>query len=168
MNKAPDFRLSSDSLALAKALESIKINETVEYQKLSSAIGRDVQGVGRSAMQQARKVVQRDHKMVFDVVRGVGLRRLDDDAIVDASDKSISVVRRGIRRAAKRLVCADYEALTKDKKTKHNVAMSVFGVLSEVTGSAGQKRIEARVSAIGGTLTAALAGVVALAAEAAH
>lgn len=123
MNKAPDFRLSSDSLALAKALESIKINETVEYQKLSSAIGRDVQGVGRSAMQQARKVVQRDHKMVFDVVRGVGLRRLDDDAIVDASDKSISVVRRGIRRAAKRLVCADYEALTKDKKTKHNVAI---------------------------------------------
>ena len=161
MNKQPDFRLSSDSAALVKVLERIPVGGTISYGDLSSAIGRDVT-LFRGALETARLVVQRESCMVFDVVRGEGLRRLADDEIVDLSDKARDHARRHARNTAKKLVCVDYDSLSKPKQTKHNAALSMFGALAELTTSGSQKRLEAKVEAAGTQLTSARAAMDAL------
>ena len=161
MNKQPDFRLSADSAALVKVLEQIPVGGLVSYSTLSSAISRDIT-LFRGALETARKAVQRESRMVFDVIRKQGLRRLADDEIVDLSDKARDHARRHARNTAKKLVCVDYDSLSKPKQTKHNAALSMFGALAELTTSGSQKRLEAKVEAAGTQLTSARAAMDAL------
>ena len=163
MNTTPDFRLSSDSKALAKVLETIAVTVVVPYADLTKVIGRNVQTVGRQAMDRARAIVQRESRMVFDPVRGVGLRRLPDGEIVDLSDKARERIRRVSRRTSKKLTCVDYGALTREKQTKHNTALAVFGVLVEMTSEKASKRLRAEVEAAGdGSLPIAKSALAAL------
>lgn len=134
MNKLPDFRLSADSAALVKVLELVDVGATITYAELSQTIGRDVTAF-RGPLETARLVVQREKRMVFDAVRSEGLRRLADDEIVDLSDKARDHARRHARKTAKKLVCVDYSSLSKQKQTKHNAALSMFGALAELTTS---------------------------------
>ncbi|MFZ4539334.1 hypothetical protein [Propionivibrio sp.] len=157
----PDFRLSSDSAALVKSLEHIAVGATITYAALSSVIGRDVTKF-RGTLETARRAVQRDNNMVFDVVRGVGMIRLNDSEIVDLSDKARAHFRRHSKRTSKKLICVNYSALPKDKQTKHNAALSMFGILSELTTSASQKRLEEKVELAGTQLPYARAAMDAL------
>ncbi len=161
MNKQPDFRLSADSAALVKVLELVDVGATVTYAELSQTIGRDVTSF-RGPLETARLVVQREKRMVFDAVRGEGLRRLADDEIVDLSDKARDHARRHARKTAKKLVCVDYQSLNKQKQTKHNAALSMFGALAELTTSGSQKRLEAKVEAAGTQLASARSAMDAL------
>ena len=159
--KQPDFRLSSDSAAIIEAIKGVSVGETITYSAMSTLIGRDITKF-RGALETARRSIQRDMRMVFDVVRGVGMIRLTDSEIVDLSDKARAHARRHARRTAKKLVCVDYAALSKEKQTKHNAALSMFGILSELTTSASQKRLEAKVEVVGTQLPSARAAMDAL------
>ena len=159
--KQPEFRLSSDSAAIVEAIKGVAVGETITYSTMSKLIGRDITKF-RGALETARRSIQRDLRMVFDVVRGVGMIRLTDSEIVDLSDKARDHARRHARRTAKKLVCVDYMALTKEKQTKHNAALSMFGILSELTTSASQKRLEAKVEIVGTRLPSARAAMDAL------
>lgn len=161
-NKQPEFRLSSDSKAIAAELRKVAVGETSSYATLTAVIGRNVQGASRGALETARHVVQRENRIIFDVVRGVGLKRLADGEIVDLSDKARDHARRHARRTAKKLVCVDYDALPKDKQTKHNAALSMFGVLGEMATDKSQRRLEAKVLTAGVQIPNAKAAMEAL------
>jgi hypothetical protein len=162
MALTPDFRLSSDSKALAVALAKVPVGETASYSSLTAAVGRDVQTTCRGALETARYIVQREDRMVFDVVRGVGLRRLLDGEIVDLSDRARDHARRHARRTVKKLICVDYGNLPRDKQTKHNAALSMFGVFSELASDKSQKRLETKIEQAGEKLPAAKAAMEAL------
>ena len=157
----PDFKLSSDSVAVMRVLEHVAIGEVVSYATISEAIGRDITKF-RNALESARRAVQRDKQMIFDVVRGIGMARLNDSDIVDLSDKARAHVRRHARRTAKKLVCVNYEALSREKQTKHNAALSMFGVISELSSPGSVKRLEQRIEQTGSSLPAAKAALAAL------
>ena len=162
----PDFTLSADSKTLASVLKEAAVGETVSYERLSKAIGRDVREECRGALMTARRIVQRENRMVFDAVRGEGLMRLTDDSIVDLSDKGRDAIRRHSTRVAKKLTCADYDALSAEKKTKHNAALAIFGVLAAMTSDKSQRRLEAHVvSSNTADIPAAKATLVALGAS---
>lgn len=159
----PDFRLSSDSKALAQALLNIEVGETLAYSELTAVIGRNVQGVGADALHTARAVLERDpYRMVFATLRGVGVRRLDDAEIVDTSDKAREHVRRHTRRATRKLECVKYDALSHEMQTKHNAAMSIFGVLREMASDKGLAKIKQEIADSGSELPAAKAAMIAL------
>ena len=161
-SKQPDFRLNSDSRALVESLQDIKIGETVQYSRLSQIIGRDVQGVASASLNSARRVVEREHRIVFGTIRGVGIKRLEDADIVKSTDKSREHIRRTSRRAVRRLGCVDYQNLTAEQQTKHNAAMSVFGVLSEVAAEKSIRRIEKKIEESGEELSIAKSAIEAL------
>ena len=165
MNKQPDFRLSADSAAIAKALETVQVGHVVTYAALSAIIGRPITSF-RGVLETARRSVQRENRIIFDVVRSEGLRRLADAEIVDLSDKAREHARRHARNTAKKLVCVDYAALSKQKQTKHNAALSMFGALAEMSSSSSMKRLEAKVESVGTQLASARAAIDALGAMA--
>ncbi|MGQ0595799.1 hypothetical protein [Aquabacterium sp.] len=158
----PDFRLSSDSKALAALLTSAGIGDVVTYAALSKAIGRDVRTSATGALHTARHLAQRDHRIVFDVVRGAGLKRLQDAEIVDLADKARDHARRHAKRTAKKLTCVDFEALPKDKQTKHNAALSMFSALAELSTDKAQQRLERKIEQTQEQLPVAKAAIEAL------
>jgi hypothetical protein len=158
----PSFQASTDSKILASVLQESKPGDVVSYKALSAAIGRDVQSTAKPALDTARRIVQREKRMVFDAVRGEGLKRLTDSEIVDLADKTRDGVRRATRRTVKKMVCVDYEAMPKEKQTKHNTAISLFGVLSELATEKVQHRLGAEIERSGTELPVAKATIAAL------
>lgn len=158
------FQLSADSKTLASVLREVGKDDTISYEALSRAIGRNVRSECAGALHSARLLVQREDRMVFDSVRGVGLMRLADSAIVDLADKARDKVRKHAKRTAKKLVCVDFDALPNDKKIKHNAALSMFGVMSEIATDKSMKRLVSQPGISTHQLPAAKAAMAALAA----
>ena len=131
-HKPPSFQASGDAKILVHVLREVEVGDVVSYSKLTAAIARDVQNDARSVLETARQIVQREDKMIFDAVRGIGLKRLTDDEIVGLSDRTREHVRRSARRVVKKMVCVDYVNLTPEKQVQHNTALSMFGLFAEI------------------------------------
>lgn len=160
------FKLSADSSTIAFLLRQAQIGDVVTYEAISEAIGRDVRENCMGALQTARSLVQRENRMVFDVVRKIGLKRLDNDSIVDLSDRAREQARRLAKRTSKKLVCVDYDSLSREKQTKHNASLSVFSCIAELSTNKAQARLSKTLETSSMQVPAAKAALLALGAEA--
>lgn len=160
--KKPIFAASADAKTIAHVLRTIEVGGIISYEDLSRAIARNVCLTGRPAMDTARGIVQREDRMIFDAIRGVGLKRLADNEIIDLGDKARDHVRRASRKVVKKLVCVDYDQLTNEKQTKHNTALSMFGVLCELATEKSTKRLTSSVENAKAELPIAKASIAAL------
>jgi hypothetical protein len=134
-----------DSKAIEERLVDLEIGEEIAYSELSELIGRDVTSE-RGALNSARRRLVRDHQMVFGVIRGVGLKRLDDAEIVGTGESVNDHIRRTARRAARQIACVrDFEAMPPEKRTQHNTWLSLFGAIASVTRAPCVKRLAAAV-----------------------
>lgn len=162
MAMTPIIATSTDAKTLASVLSEITIGNVVTYQSLSEAIGRDVQSTSRGALATARKIVLKERRMVFDCVMNVGLKRLSDAEIVAIGDKTRSHMRRAARNATRKIVCADYNSMTKDLQVKHNTSLSLLGVIAEMATEKASTRLESHISKVGTELPVAKATIAAL------
>lgn len=154
--------LSTDTKTIANLLRKAAVGDVVTYAEMNEAIRRDVTGPARGALEAARRIVLREHRMVFDCIRSSGLKRLADSEIVDLSDKAMDSIRRTAKRTARKLVCVNYDDMPNDKKTKHNASLSMFGVISELSKNSSTKRLEAEIAKQGDQLPVAKATIAAL------
>lgn len=137
---------SLDTKLLHQRLVEVPVGGDVSYADLSSLIGRNVQDEARGSLESARRMAYRD-RLVFDVVRGVGLRRADDVAKVDGCHAGVQRLRRGAVRIGKRLASVEnFAALPNDKKIQHNTLASFAGVIAEATKPAQLKKLEDQVT----------------------
>jgi hypothetical protein len=162
LSKKASFEASADAKTLASMLKTCPIGDVLTYDQLSRAVGRSVTTDARSALYTARSIVQKEDRMVFDVVRTVGLKRLSNEEIVDLSDKARDHVRRTSKKTAKKLTCVDYDAMNTEKQVKHNTALSMFCVFAELATEKSTKRLSAQVQKTGTDLPAAKASIAAL------
>lgn len=144
------FQLSTDAKTLANMLKAVEVGGVITYKAMSKAIGRDVTAAARPVLATARNIVQREHRMVFDCVRTEGLKRLNDSEIVDLSDQAMDRIRRTAKRTGGKLMCVDYDSMPKEKQTKHNASLSMFGAISELSKHASTKRLEREIEKHGG------------------
>lgn len=157
----PEFKLSADASAIARALESLSVGDTMSYDAISTLVGRDARLI-RGAIATALREVQRNKRMVFGTVRKVGYIRLNDAEIIETYDQARGRIRRQSARAVKRLVCVDYDALPKDKQVKHNAALSMLGVIAELSSAGSVRKIENSIAESGTSLPAAKTAIAAL------
>lgn len=162
MNLTPNIKLDSDSANLSALLAKTPAGGFVPYAALSALIENDVQGKGRSALNRAREIVRREHRMVFGTVIDQGLKRLDDAGIVGISDNARTRIRRCARRTVKKLICADYANLSRDDQTKRNAALSVFGLLAATATQRSFDRVAAKTEAAGSRLALSATSIAAL------
>ncbi len=160
MNK-PEFTVSVDTTLIEKALAEVAVGERITYEEIEKICGRPITNL-RGSIATALHLVQRNKQIVFGSIRTVGYVRLSDFEIVDTYDKTRTRISRESRRAAKRIVCVDYDALSKEKKVKHNAALSMLGAISNLASVGSVKRIENAITECGTSLPAAKTAIAAL------
>lgn len=139
--------ISADSETLASLLLTVQAGEEISYQTLSDSIRRDVTAVARGNLMTARRKIMREEGVLFEPIRGVGLKRLLDSEIVDLGRGTLQKINRASHRGIQKLSCVQkFEDLTPAEKTKHNAAMSLFGVFYQVSKSKSIKKIESTVA----------------------
>lgn len=137
--------ISIESIELIKRLEKAEVGETITYKELSSIAMADVQREKHGALSTATKHVLNEKQIVFEAVRGIGLKRANDAEIVAHSEGSIERIRRISKRAQKRLTCVDFDKLSNADRVAHNARMSMFGVLHYISAPGKLKQIEKQV-----------------------
>jgi hypothetical protein len=136
------FQLSADTRFLMQKLRSLQIGDTITYKDLATEIGKPVTGA-LPALASARRILLRDENMVFDIVRGDGLKRLNDVEIVGTSHRTAKKIKRAAQRGVRTLTAvADFSALPREAQMRHTAAVSVFGVIAEFTKEPNIARVE--------------------------
>jgi hypothetical protein len=140
----PEF--SVDGQRLAMAMREVPVDGVISYADLSALISRNVQREGRSALMSARRQLQRDERMIFDAVKNVGIKRLTDSLVVSTSQSALRHINRTSRKGMGRLVCVDYQNLTREEMVRHNTSLSLLSVFYEVTKVKSVRQIECVVA----------------------
>lgn len=139
--------ISIFSQQLIGILIEVETGVVVTYPELSEVIGVDVTSTkGRGYLETARKRLCKDHNIVFDTVRSVGIKRLSDEEIAKTTGESyIKSVRSKSRKTYDKINSADYHNLSKESKINYNSTMTVLALLNHVTNKKSLKRIEDKV-----------------------
>ena len=137
---------SLEVLELVEYLKAAKVDVLITYRQMSKTIGADVV-VRRHILESARRILMREHRMVFGVVMSEGLRLLDAVEVVEMEPENR---RKRIRTQAKlgirSLTTVDYDKLPEDKKVQQNVGMAMLGGLHIATDRSSVKKLEKKVS----------------------
>lgn len=143
--KQPMFRASVDTMLIYKKLTSMEIGEFVSYDELSQIIGRSIQK-HNTFLNSARKKALSHDMMVFDVVRGDGIKRVNDSEKIAIGSNSIKRSRRILNKGLRTIASIDnYDALTKEDQVKHNTAASIIGSLLVASNKKNIKAVEETV-----------------------
>lgn len=139
--------INVDARILLGRLKTAKKGEVITYEELSGMIGRDVQGNARHILRAARRWAAKE-RVIFSAVTGEGVKRLDDEGKVRLGICSLDRIRRASRRAARTLTSIDdFESLSNESRIRHNMALSVFGVIQQATSRKLQDKISEKVNA---------------------
>lgn len=107
------LELSVDAQVIIRELRNIPVGGSISYATLYALTKRDPQGDGYGPIMAARRHLLRVDKMLFEVERGKGLKRLDDQSILGVGPATIRKVGRATRLGIKKLACANYDTLTR-------------------------------------------------------
>lgn len=157
----PTFIASADAKTLADLMRDVPAGGMLHYEDMSAAINRDVTK-DRGAMDTARAIVQRENRIVFDVVTKVGFKRLIDTEIVNLGDRARTKVRRLAKRTSRAIVCVDYDAMPREAQIKHNTALSMLGVMQELGTEKSFIKLQNHVEKAGAELPVGKASIAAL------
>lgn len=139
------YAKSKDTVILIDVLSKAIVGQTVTYNEMSTAIGRDVQEYARSSLDSALQGCLK-LGVVLENIRDVGYKRIGDKEIVDASDGARKSVNKKVSRCLKKLSIAKYENLDAEGKRKHVAMSAVMGTLQLFSTKSAAKKIEKRVS----------------------
>lgn len=137
---------SIDTRTLVALMVKVPVGESITYQDLSSAIGRNVQGAARSVLESARHICERDYNIVFGVVQNVGLKHLTDTETINTGQAGIDHIRRTARKTARRIASLkDPNSVPNESKVRQFTYLSVAGALVHMTQQKQITRLEVKV-----------------------
>lgn len=147
-------KMSIDTTTLIKYLNEKNENGLITYDELNEVIGRNVQGEARGCLMTARHRLLVDEGIVFGVVRGEGIKRLNQEEVVDASDSHIVRSRRLAKRGFDKLTrgITDFTQLPPEKRIKHNVAATLFAAIRHMTKEKSMQKLVPAVEKANGVL----------------
>lgn len=137
-----------DTRLLVSLLSKAAVGETVSYAAMTEQLSRQMEGAD-SYLQSALRIVQRDHDIVFSVVRGVGYKRLSDAEIVAVGGTLPGRIRRMARKTVRTLAKARDENLSNAEIVQRNAAVSMAGTLAFIATDKAMRRLETAVQAGG-------------------
>jgi hypothetical protein len=139
--------ISLDARMLYERLQKTGVGDVIEYEELTSVIGKDVRNGARRFLDTARNRALNSDHMVFGTIIGVGIKRLSDVDIVSTGEYTRRRIRRMSGRAIKTLTAVrDFNSLPNDAKIRHNTFVSLYSAISHASSNPSVKRIEAQVS----------------------
>ena len=129
---------SVDSQLLAKKLATVKPGDTITYEQLAEVVSlRTNDPKFKGYLLTARKMVLRTNALVIEPLggddRGVGLVCLSDEQKVSLATPVLRRIGRMTRRAARKIITADYEKLSDEGKREFNKGLSLLGTMEMFT-----------------------------------
>jgi len=140
---------SNETRIVENVLAEAAIGQIVSYDQLTKAIGKPIL-LHRSVIASARRSLLRTNKLVFGCVFGVGLRRLNDEQVVDTIDGDRLRLRRLSTRSLDKLATVNFSALPADAQTRHVVASAQLGAIAMFATRRSRNQIESKVIAEAG------------------
>jgi len=125
--------INADIHTIESTLRSLGEGSIATYDELSSLIERDVQKEGRFVMNAARDILQRDHNIIFECIRNIGLKRLKNEEIILAGEVSVRRARNTVVRGQKKLNCIDPVTLPQDMIPRFLTALSYTATIAAIT-----------------------------------
>lgn len=154
MEKFQTREINVDARVILARLKAAKVGDVITYSELSELVGRDVQKGSRHILEAARRWAKKD-RVIFGVITGQGLKRLDDAGKVRVGSGMMDKIRRTSRRAAQTLAAVEnFDALPNEMKIQHNMSLSVFGIIQQATSRKVQDRIAEKVEGVEGGVLA--------------
>ncbi|MBN6819536.1 hypothetical protein JRF84_08030 [Methylobacterium organophilum] len=152
MSDTPNFQVSVDTRFLCQRLKKAAVGDIVTYADLSAEVGKKVDG-SFPALASARRILLREDQRVFDVITGQGLKRLNDVEIVGTSSRTAKRIRRMAGRGVRTLAAVqNFSSLPREEQMRHTAALSVFGVIAEMSGERAIQKVEKIAEGQSGTL----------------
>ncbi|MAT51520.1 MAG: hypothetical protein CMK32_10095 [Porticoccaceae bacterium] len=136
---------SSDTRIIESMLKAASVGQLITYDEISTAIGRDVRKHASSSLVTARRSLLLECGIVFGVERGVGLKRLDDEEIVDTTESDRVRILRASKRTLDKLSVVKFDSLPEDYKRQHVVASAQMGAISLFSKKTSAKKIATKV-----------------------
>ena len=152
------FEKSNDTKIIESVLVEAEVGDLITYEDLTRAIGRDVRQFAQPSLRSARRGLLNTQGIVFGVETNVGLRRLNDDQIVDSTLYDRIRMKRAATRSIRKLSVVKFDELSDEKKRQHIVASAQIGAIEMFATRNATKKIEKKVDgskeriAIGETL----------------
>lgn len=140
--------ISVDAQTLIARLRKMQKGELVSYHELSALISANVQQGARGYLNTARNRLLMDEAMVFEAVRGIGIKRMDDAQIISVGEQATNKIHRASKRALRKLNCSDMGNLTQEQKAELNMSTSVTGVIALMTKPSKLALLRASVKAV--------------------
>lgn len=144
---APETRI------VLQRLKGMKIGDFVSYEELSQLSGKPIAGSSFNLSTARRALLKYDH-MVFEVIRTLGLKRLNDvELATTVSDKFVDKSRRHAKRSAQKMSCVvDYSQLPLAAQMAHTIKISFFGAIAYMARKGQLERASQAVAGRSGEL----------------
>jgi hypothetical protein len=118
--------VSIDATAIYNLLKELKHEEVITYATINDMLGRDVRK-NISLLYTAIKMARSNDGMVFDCIRKVGYKRLNDTQIVEkTTTQPFLRIKSIVKRTSKDMNCVDTDNLSNTEVVKLNAARSLF------------------------------------------
>jgi hypothetical protein len=139
--------------ALVDVFATLKENEVVPYGDLAKRCNIDESSVMKR-LQAAKKIVLREHHVVVDAVRGVGMCRLSQDLISAPVGKSIARMRSAARTGSRLIKhgVTDFEKLPKETKTTLYMQQAIVGTVLLATDRSSKRILKEHAETTNGEL----------------
>lgn len=146
-SKRPLFRASVDTQTLVKVLLTVIVGGTITYDELSEAIGMNIH-FRISSLQSSRRILIGEHRILFETIRGVGLRRMESAGVVDCLKSEIKRVGRAAARGIKKSTCAIEAELTPEQHLSFLSSQSMLIMQQAAARVTNQRRLENKVKTV--------------------
>lgn len=116
--------------ALSRALESIPSGGMMSYASLKLAAPGFYNNGDHWLLSRARDAVEKDQGCAFEMVRGIGIRRLLSDEIPDIGLYTIRSIRRKANRGKRRMVRVNVNSLSATDQRRITGMSAMLGAIS--------------------------------------
>ena len=144
----PNFVKSEQRERIEAHLSAVKVGEKTPYEAIAAAGCVSIKELkDRGILYAAKQALEKNEHIVFGTITRFGLVRLDNPEVVDSIDNGMRRMRRASKRMASRLVqCVDYDALSREQQTKHNVRLAQVGVMYLISDKRSERRLKEYVN----------------------
>jgi hypothetical protein len=144
----PPFKASVERERLVERMLTVEIEQILDYGEITKIIGEKAQGPrGLGIIRRAKRAVRNAHHRVFVNIPNEGLKRLNDDEIIDhVSSTVIIAVRRKVRVGAKELECVSYAELPLEKRAGYHLNRTLVHYIGTMVNNESLKSSRALIA----------------------
>jgi hypothetical protein len=109
----------------------VEPNEIVTHDELSEVAGCNVRKEGQWALRSMLRILEREEGIIFEAVRGVGLRRIVNGEQIVLAEKGFQKTDRAVVRIRKKIETTRVEALSRPQKNEYQLALVTAQILHQ-------------------------------------